>query len=95
MTFNTTGLLLPVPPPRFARLFTSNIPDMKDPVWGIETTALVEQIANRNGAMSIDDIVTWGESHGDSGSVIRHKLAWLSVKGRVFYDNLRNVWRIP
>jgi len=93
MTCNTLPCL--VPSRRFIKLFTTNIPDMNDPVWPVETRALFEHITAQGGAMTIDNIVAWGESRNDSGSVIRHKLAWLSVKNRVLYDNQSKVWRLP
>lgn len=95
MTCNIIPFPCFVPSHRFIKLFTTNIPDMDDPVWPIETRALVQQIATQGGAMTIDDIVTWGENQGDSGSVIRHKLAWLSAKNLVRYDNHAKVWRLP
>lgn len=81
--------------PRFARMFTTDIPDLDNPIWESATAALLAKIEISNGAMTIDDIVAWSTSNGDSGSVIRHKLAWLSVKNRVTYDPQRKVWRIP
>jgi len=86
-------LPLPVPSRRFARLFTTDIPNVENPVWDIETRALHDQIVAQGGAMTIDDIVAWGLGRGDSGSVIRHKLAWLSIRNLVRYDNENKTWR--
>jgi hypothetical protein len=80
-------------PRRFARLFTNNIPDTDDPIWELETRALLARLKDAR-AMSIDDIVAWGQAQGDSGTIIRHKLAWLSYKGLAIYDTAGTAWRI-
>lgn len=79
---------------RFARLFTTNIPRLDKPVWTTATSELLAKFKASGGAMTIDEVIAWGDVCGDSGSVIRHKLAWLSVHGLVDYDKQRGVWKI-
>jgi hypothetical protein len=79
-------------PLTFARLFTTNIPNVDNPVWELATIPLRTEL--ERGPMTIDAIVAWGIAGGDSGSVIRHKLAWLSFKNLASYDKQDKRWTI-
>jgi hypothetical protein len=76
----------------FAKIFTTNIPNVDNPIWEVETAPLLAELSSRS--MTIDEVVIWGAARGDNGTVIKHKLAWLSFTNRAAYDPGARRWTI-
>lgn len=66
------------------------IPPTGSSIWGAITPPLLDYLSHPR---SIDDIIEWAAIRGHTHSSVNNMLAWLSLVGKVRYDDRSTRWR--